>query len=81
MIHGGDIEPVTKGNKSNAERVRLIVHALSDRFTAESTDVSTHFRVPGAIGSAAVPHEIILERTDEAQLVAQHGFNLMGDYE
>lgn len=81
MIHGGDIEPVTRGSSRNAGRVRLIVDALSDRSTGE------HFQTPGVIGSVIASRELdpildpledgtyreialypILERTDLGQL-------------
>lgn len=35
MEHHGYIEPMHKGNRSKAERVQLIIHALSDRFTGD----------------------------------------------
>ena len=74
MEHYGDIEPITRRSKANAERVRLIVHALSDRFTGEPFPaMSEHYRpsgIPGEIGSVALPHEL---RHIE-------GFNIAGDY-
>lgn len=73
MLHGGDIEPVTRHSRANAQRVQLIIHALSDRFTGDPFLArSDHFAggnkivpslIPGAIGSVAIN----LERTELGQ--------------
>lgn len=64
MIHGGDLEPVTRRSSANAARVQLIIHALSDRFTSETFPaMSTHHHseVPGVIGGVVLPHEYTAE--------------------
>lgn len=45
MEHHGYIEPMHKGNRAKAERVQLIIRALSDRFTGEPFPaMSDHFQ-------------------------------------
>jgi len=61
MIHGGNLEPVNRRTAANAQRVQLIIHALSDRFTAEPEERQQQ--------PSSVP---VLERTS----IAQHEFIL-----
>lgn len=55
MEHSSDIEPMRRG--ANGPRLAKLLHAMSDRFTAEPIrSQSEHFVRPGEIGGAiAVP--------------------------
>lgn len=47
MEHGlsGYIEPMTRRSRVNAARVQAVIHAISDRFTAEPfPSMSDHFK-------------------------------------
>jgi len=85
------VERMDKHSTRRAEAVRAVIRGLTTHSTSEPFPaMSDHYRpheIPGQIGSVALPHELrnsadaipvreVIERTP----LAQHGFNIMGDF-
>jgi hypothetical protein len=75
MEQSQHLEPMHRGNRAKAERVQLVIRALSDRFTGDPFPaMSDHYKEP------------ILEKTDLGQQEfiqvtdKQHGWDSEGRY-
>jgi len=83
-----EFEPKSRRAISNAQAVRDLVATALNQFNGDPFPaMSTHFRVPGAIGSVLLPHEYPREGLSDDHpiedwgLATPHGFNSLGEYE